>query len=785
MRSILALLAALVAPFCTLAQTVPFPPSPKVLIAVNPVTNKVYVANEFANTVTVLNNASNTTTTIPVGNRPQFIAVNPITNRVYVNNGGDASLTVIDGATDTNLTPTALPVGSQGPMAVNVETNMVYIVRMTSVATDEVTYFNAANNTWYTIATESFQPTALAVNPVTNTLYIAHYGTGDVRVISAADSGNAHPATVSIPAWSHPFAIAANSATNKVYVLTEDSRGPIGIINGADNSSTFPLPASGHAVGPKALAVNPVTNKVYAAFSNEVIVIDGATNAYTYIPVSTGTGAASIAVNHRTNTIYVSSDSGTLTVIDGATNAKDTLTIPAGTISLGTNPVTNEVFCAGGTIDIVPGAAGTPASPQPATTITPLASNASGANGALTLNAGNTSPNPLPVRGVFFQFDTLEGAWKQATGTGPYTATFTGLSAGSHTIQAFAVEGHVASTDTGPQSNPLLGGLVSYSFTVGAGPAKARLTDLDGDGHSDLLYRNFATGQVFRLLMNGLSVRNGALAYSEPNLAWRVVADADFNGDGVTDLLWRNDSTGQVYMQFFTASGMPGNGAFIWTEPNAAWQIVATPDFDGDGKADILWWNSVTGQTYAMQMDGTTIVAQGGFFTQPDTRWSVAAVGDFAGSGKRNQILWHDASTGEVLLMTVTLSGGTFGQTAQPVYRSSSTAWKIVAAADFNGDGKSDILWRNDATGQVYMLLMNGPAIATEGMVYQEPNTAWKIVSVGDYDGDGRSDLLWRNDSTGAVYMMLMNGLTIGSQAMVYNEPNTAWHVLGPWEYAQ
>jgi DNA-binding beta-propeller fold protein YncE len=143
-------------------------------------------------------------------------------------------------------------------MAVNTETNLVYIVRMTSLATDEVTFLNGNDNTWYTIATESFQPTALAVNAKTDTLYVAHYGTGDVRVISAAYSGNAHPATVSIPAWSHPFAIAANTATNKVYVDHRGLARPDRQSSTARrNTAQWPTIATGHATGPKALAVNP------------------------------------------------------------------------------------------------------------------------------------------------------------------------------------------------------------------------------------------------------------------------------------------------------------------------------------------------------------------------------------------------------------------------------------------------------------------------------------------------------------------------------------------------
>jgi FG-GAP repeat len=82
-------------------------------------------------------------------------------------------------------------------------------------------------------------------------------------------------------------------------------------------------------------------------------------------------------------------------------------------------------------------------------------------------------------------------------------------------------------------------------------------------------------------------------------------------------------------------------------------------------------------------------------------------------------------------------------------------------------------------------MLMNGPTIVTQGLMYSEPNLAWKIVAQGDYNGDGKADILWRNDSTGQVYMLLMNGLAVSQQAMVYTEPNTQWRLLGPYEYAQ
>jgi hypothetical protein len=307
-------------------------------------------------------------------------------------------------------------------------------------------------------------------------------------------------------------------------------------------------------------------------------------------------------------------------------------------------------------------------------------------------------------------------------------------------------------------------------------------TDVNADRKSDLLWRNNSTGQIWRMFMNGLASLGGAFVYTEANLAWKVVADADFNGDGIADLLYRNDTTGQVFMLLFGTNGFPSSGALIYTEPNLAWKIIHAPDIDGDGKADILWRNSVTGQVYVQLMNGFSITVADYVYTEPDLNWKIVAVGDFAGSGKRNQLLWRNYSTGQVSLQTVNYSAG-FSQSVAPVFTEPNLAWKILGAADFNGDGKTDIVWRNDSNGIVFMQFMNGPAITSSGIAYTEPNAAWKIVALGDYNGDGKADLAWRNDSNGIVFMQFMNGLTVTSSGIAYTEPNAAWKILGPREY--
>jgi YVTN family beta-propeller protein len=450
------------------AQTVAFPPAPTVKLAVNPVTNKVYMVNELANGVSVFDATAGTTTTVPVGQRPQFIALNPVTNKVYVNNAGDATLSIIDGATDANLTPAALAIGSIGPISVNPLTNVIYVVRLTGPGSDEVTFFNGDTNSWYTIATQSFQPIAMAVNPATDTIYVAHYATGDVRIISGAfDPAHDFPATFSIGVFSHPFAIAANPVTNRVYAITEDSRGPIVVIDGAAQTASFPAPAAGHAVGPKGLAVNPVTNRIYMLFGGEVVVMDGATNALAYVPVATGTGQAEIAVNPVTNKVFVASDGGTLTVIDGDTNIATTVAIPAGASALGVDPVRNVAYTFDAALTAVAGAPGDTVHANPiTTTITPLPNDTSGADVTFSLAASSAfAPNALPVGRVYVQLDSTAGRWIAASGSGPFSASFTGLAGGAHTLFAFAADGQDAPLASGDVTI-LPGSVASYAFRV-------------------------------------------------------------------------------------------------------------------------------------------------------------------------------------------------------------------------------------------------------------------------------------------------------------------------------
>ena len=325
-------------------------------VAVNSVTNQVYVANESGSNVTVIDGATNTmTTAVTVGNAPDAVAVNPVTNQVYVANQLSDNVTVINGA--TNTVTTAVTVGSfPGAVAVNPVTNRVYVANQLS---NNVTVINGANNTVVgSPVSVGSSPVELAVNPVTNQVYVANNGGTTVTVIDGATNS-----PTSVPVGSGPATVAVNSVTNHVYVANHNGNS-VSVIDGATNTVTATLPVAGSE--PDTVAVNPVTNRVYVANENGkmVTVIDGTTNTVT-ATVMVGSLPLALAVNSVTNQIYVANDGdNTVTVIDGATNTVVGSPVPVGSgpIAVAVNPVTNQVYVANSndnTVTVIDGATNT------------------------------------------------------------------------------------------------------------------------------------------------------------------------------------------------------------------------------------------------------------------------------------------------------------------------------------------------------------------------------------------------------------------------------------------
>jgi YVTN family beta-propeller protein len=276
-------------------------------VAVNVVTNKVYITSKQNNRLMVLDgNTQVLIADIAVGQRPFGVAVNPATNRVYVAGFDDGRLSVIDGA--SNQLVRELYLGAR----------LSYV----------------------------------GVNTVTNRVFVTSHGLPGIIVIDGATNSVARVITAGVAA---PFGVAVNEPLNRVYVSDRD-RQEILTLDGDGNllASQTVQPQPAGAV-PFALAFNPTTSRLYAALAvggsvNRVQVYQATLGGLLLLEtVFVGQGGADgggLAVDPAANRIYVTNAaSNTVSAIDGLTN-RMRWTIPVGIDPFGVaaNPVTGLVF---------------------------------------------------------------------------------------------------------------------------------------------------------------------------------------------------------------------------------------------------------------------------------------------------------------------------------------------------------------------------------------------------------------------------------------------------------
>jgi hypothetical protein len=292
--------------------------------------------------------------------------------------------------------------------------------------------------------------------------------------------------------------------------------------------------------------------------------------------------------------------------------------------------------------------------------------------------------------------------------------------------------------------------------------------DIDGDGFDDLLVgapQNDRGGAD----AGAVYVISGKLHFST------VDVRNDFNGDGRSDVLWRGDDGNLRDWLGQTNGGFIGNTGNLNATAGAEWEIAATGDFNGDGRDDILWRSSAGAVTdWLGQFDGGFADNSAGFSLNPGTSWHVAGSADFNGDG-RDDILWQndDGTIREWLGQ----AGGGFAGNLTYVNFNPGPGWQVAGTGDFNGDGYDDVLWHNDGWVREWLGQPTGGFVDNMANVNVYTGFSWHVAGTGDFNGDHRADVLWQSDDgTVREWLGQESGGFAGNLAYVNFNPGPGWH---------
>ena len=269
------------------------------------------------------------------------------------------------------------------------------------------------------------------------------------------------------------------------------------------------------------------------------------------------------------------------------------------------------------------------------------------------------------------------------------------------------------------------------SYPVLSRPVFAAVGDFNGDGGADLAVVDKDSNAVSILLNNGAGGFRPKVDYAvlrEPV----CVAIADFNGDGKPDLVVANSGSNAVSILLGNGDGTFRPAVNFGTGVGSPESVVVA-DFNGDGKLDLaIGHQGVAVSVLLGNGDGTfqpRVTFSLGRYPEGEVAYLAAA--DFNGDGIMDLAAVSFSDDGSAFVNFLPGNGdGTFGA---PVYSAGGSQFGGgVTVADFNGDGKADLLFGGS------ILLGNGDGTFRSGAsAGQYGGTG----TVGDFNGDGKLDV--------------------------------------------
>ena len=202
-----------------------------------------------------------------------------------------------------------------------------------------------------------------------------------------------------------------------------------------------------------------------------------------------------------------------------------------------------------------------------------------------------------------------------------------------------------------------------------------------------------------RLWYMNNNVHVGTVAGPRLPPRWSPVAAADFNGDGHIDVLFFNTISRQTWIGYLFGATQGDYGPTL----PSGYEVITTADFNHDGHPDLLL-NSSTYRTTIWYMNNNIRIGTAlGPFVYPLI--PLLAVGDFNGDGYPDYLLAHP-SLGQIWILD-THNNVSTGLNTSRVAAGHWRGFFYAGATDFSRNGKADLLLYNSSTRQTAIWYMN------------------------------------------------------------------------------
>lgn len=207
------------------------------------------------------------------------------------------------------------------------------------------------------------------------------------------------------------------------------------------------------------------------------------------------------------------------------------------------------------------------------------------------------------------------------------------------------------------------------------------------------------------------------------------------------------------------------------------WRLTGIGDLDNNGSPDI-YLRGLNGQLAFWLMDGnnrTNSVLWNGGQIVP-TEWRLCGSDDFNGDG-RADLLWHNLRTG---VLNVWLMDGATRISHVKLPETLGPLWRVAGTGDFNGDSSPDIVFQRTDNGRVGIWIMNGFERERPVLVRDGASAGAGFIAIGntDMNNDGNTDIVFQR-ADGVIKVWFMTGETFSHETTLPHSPRNGWKLRG------